>query len=300
MMTFHRRCLVAAALAAVAVGAEAAVPCSADTVPADGLAQADIAVRCRGEWSLVWDYTDSANFNRAEVKTRLAADDIYGGRSTVSVYAVKDSKSTLVGRRDVTHGENMTGLRLTRNIEGEVRLVAGDNTPVGFDVPFAGIPGSLVFAGPEKRIVYKNVEMIPMVHDEPARFETEEQLAQYLAASKDSIEGVWEYQDRNMPAGKIVPGGSYELVVVRLPESDAYGIYYLRGGNIYADRWKMFMRKGTLTPTVFSGNFDLEWIDAARARKLTRENYATLTMDNTLLTLSFPLLNTVMRFRRKL
>lgn len=60
------------------------------------------------------------------------------------------------------------------------------------------------------------------------------------------------------------------------------------------------MRKGTLIPTVFSGSFDLEWTDASRSRKLSREDYATLTMDNSLLTLNFPLINTIIRFRRKL
>ncbi|MGM9852926.1 MAG: hypothetical protein ACI30N_03040 [Muribaculaceae bacterium] len=291
------RNFVVALLASVAVAAK---PCVPDIVPAEGLAQADIAVRCPGEWALIWDYTDSANYNCAEIKTLLASDDIYGGRSAVNVYTVKDGRETLVGRQDVTHSEKETGLRLTRNIDGEVRLIAGDNTPVSFSVPFAGIPGSLVCVRSDKGPVYKNVELIGMVHDVPAPFESLEQLTEYLAASKDSIEGIWEYQDRNMPAGKIVPGGNYEVAVVRIPDSDRYGIYYLGGGEIYVDRWEPFMRKGTLVPTVFPRAFDMEWIDASRSRKLVRENYATVTMDNSLLTLNFPLLKSVIRFRRKL
>lgn len=271
-----------------------------DTISADGLAQADIAVRCKGEWTLIWDYTDSANYNYAAIKTRLVADDIYGGRSTVSVHTITEGQNTLVGKQDVEHQTNMTGLRLTRSVDGRVRLVAGDNTPVSFKVPFNGIPGSRVSISAPKGIVYQNIELSAMVHDEPAPFGSIDELDKYLASSKDSIEGIWEYQDRNMPAGKIVPGGKYELAVVRLPDSGSYSIYYLSGGKIYADRWRMFMRKGTLIPTVFNGNFDMEWVDASRARKLAGENYATLTIENSLLTLYFPLINTTMRFRRKL
>lgn len=291
------RILSVALMASAAIVAKSNVP---DTVPADGLAQADIAVRCQGEWALIWDYTDSANYNCAEIKTLLVPDDIYGGRSAVCVSTVRDGKKTLVGRQDVTHSEKETGLRLTRNTDGEVRLVAGDNTPVSLSIPFAGIPGSLVCIRPDRDVVYKNVELTGMVHDVPAPFESLERLTEYLAGSKDSIEGIWEYQDRNLPAGKIVPGGNYEVAVVRLPASDGYGIYYIGGAEIYADRWTPLMRKGTLVPTVFSGSFDLEWTDASRSRKLTRENNATLAMDNSLLTLSFPLLKSVIRFRRKL
>lgn len=291
------RILAIVLMASVAIVAK---PCVPDTVPADGLAQADITVRCPGEWALIWDFTDSANYNTAEIKTLLVPDDIYGGRSAVYVSTVKDGRKTLVGRQEVTHSENETGLRLTRNIDDEVRLVAGDNTIVSFSVPFAGIPGSLVCVRSDKGVVYKNVELAGMVHDERAPFGTFEQLTEYIASSKDSTEGIWEYQDRNMPAGKIVPGGNYEVAVVRMPDSDSYGIYYLGGAEIYADRWEPFMRKGTLIPTVFPGSFDLEWTDASRSRKLSREDYATLTMDNSLLTLNFPLINTIIRFRRKL
>ncbi len=56
------------------------------------------------------------------------------------------------------------------------------------------------------------------------------------------------------------------------------------------------MLKGRLKPTIFVGHYDLEWIDSTFA-PIDRDIHATIT-DGAILTLSFPLLKTTLRFSR--
>lgn len=124
---------------------------------------------------------------------------------------------------------------------------------------------------------------------------TQESLIAHFRESKDSIEGYWQYLDRENDPAYARPGGRYLLAVVKA-ESGGYDIIYVDGAEKMRDEWKPMMLKGRLKPTIFVDHFDLEWIDST-FESLERDIHATVT-DKAILALSFPLLKTVMRFSR--
>lgn len=117
-----------------------------------------------------------------------------------------------------------------------------------------------------------------------------------VKASPDSIEGVWEYLDRTNDPLYTRPGGRYTLATIANDEG-SYDIVYIGGATVYPVRWQPGMIKGKLRPTIFIDHFDLEWIDAEFV-PMTEDIHASVT-DGAILTLSFPLYKSEMRFSRQ-
>lgn len=135
------------------------------------------------------------------------------------------------------------------------------------------------------------------VQADPATTEyTLEGLRERFAAGGDPVEGFWKYFDRQNDPRYARPGGRYTLAVVKSAEHDGYDILLVDGAEVYCDRWKPMMYKGSLHPTVFAGHYDLKWIDST-FRPMDRDIHATIE-DDALLTLSFPLYKTTMRFAK--
>lgn len=143
---------------------------------------------------------------------------------------------------------------------------------------------------------------ISVLEDFPATLMTgwtAESLADYFAASTDPLEGFWSYLDRDNDPQWAIPGGFYELAVVRNPDTAAYDIIYLSGAEVGGSRWRPGMRKGSLTPTIFADHYRLAWTDA-RFLSDYAEATADLSLSNTVLTLNFPLHRSQLRFSRRL
>lgn len=121
-------------------------------------------------------------------------------------------------------------------------------------------------------------------------------LEEYLKASADPLEGYWQYLDRENNPQYARLGGRYLLAVVRNESADAYDIIYVGGAETYASEWQSMMRKGRLRPTIFLDHYDLEWIDST-FEPITRDVHAQMT-DGAILSLSFPLLKTTVRFSK--
>lgn len=125
---------------------------------------------------------------------------------------------------------------------------------------------------------------------------TKESLTDYfIHNSLSPIEGFWGYLDRATDDRYTRLGGKYQLAVVA-NNDDGYDIIYLGGAVTGASKWREGMRKGRLKPTVFQNNFDMEWNDATM-RSHDDELSAQLT-DNSILTFSFPLYESQLRFFR--
>lgn len=119
-------------------------------------------------------------------------------------------------------------------------------------------------------------------------FDSQESLNEYFADSKDPREGLWTYFDRNLDYKDCMLGGRYRLACV----SDGDGGYlllYLDGAERGARIWSPLMIKGRLRPTAFAGHFDLTWTDAFGRTAPHAESSASFDMDDSLLTLDFPL-----------
>ncbi len=129
-------------------------------------------------------------------------------------------------------------------------------------------------------------------------------LKERFQSRHDPIEGYWTYFDRSNDPMYARLGGQYTLAVIKRDEptatdglTDAYDIVYVAGAKTLGQQWQPMMLKGTLRSTIFQGHYDLEWIDSTFDR-ITDDIHATLDSDDALLTLSFPLLKTTIRFSK--
>ena len=125
---------------------------------------------------------------------------------------------------------------------------------------------------------------------------TREALDEYFAVSSDSIEGYWQYLDRDMQDEWLRLGGRYTLAIVRADKG--YDIIYMGGAQVKKTMWQAGMLKGHLTKTVFSGNYDATWIDATM--EPIDEDVQASIENGIILTLSFPVYKSQVRFSKVL
>ena len=121
-------------------------------------------------------------------------------------------------------------------------------------------------------------------------------LDEYLATSTDPVEGYWKYLDRDIEEKWLRLGGRYTLAVVRA--DDGYDIIYIDGAQVKKSQWQPCMKKGHITKTQFSGNYDLRWIDAT-LEPIDEDCYATVE-NGVILTLNFPVYKSQVRFAKVL
>jgi len=141
---------------------------------------------------------------------------------------------------------------------------------------------------------------------------THETLRKRFQSSHDPIEGYWTYFDRSNDPMYARLGGQYTLAIIKTkPQSksatpdtsstafisDSYDIIYISGAKTLGESWHPMMLKGSLHATIFQGHYNLEWIDSTFER-ITDDIHATLDSDDALLTLSFPMLRTTIRFSK--
>lgn len=122
-----------------------------------------------------------------------------------------------------------------------------------------------------------------------------ETLKSHLVGSTDPLEGFYRWLDRTNDPDYALPGGRYSVAVVRAGEG--YDLIYLDGAQTNASRWRPFMLKGRLMPTIFAGHYDLEWVDPM-FETITEDVFADFD-GSAILTLSFPLYKTVFRFAKE-
>jgi hypothetical protein len=123
---------------------------------------------------------------------------------------------------------------------------------------------------------------------------TESSITEYLKASTDPHEGIYEYLDSDIDTDLARRGGSYRLGVVKNSDN-GYDIIYISGADANHIAWQPGMIIGELTPTIFSNQYNLLWHDAEDATDLT-ELWAIV--NGTLMELHFPTERATMRFSR--
>ena len=125
---------------------------------------------------------------------------------------------------------------------------------------------------------------------------TVDALDEYFAQSADPAEGYWKYLDRDMQDDWLRLGGRYTLAVVRA--DDGYDLIYIDGAQVKKTMWQTGMLKGHMTKTIFSGNYDLTWIDATM-EPIEKDAQASIE-NGVILTLSFPVYKSQVRFAKVL
>ena len=183
-----------------------------------------------------------------------------------------------------------------------LKLAGGSHSCVRLmEIPFEGVnlsaPEASVWAKGELALSSFSTEISMAPESVLATSWTRESLADYLSRSTDPVEGYWEYLDRKNDPQYARLGGRYVMAVVKSAvDSERYDLVYLSGAETLASRWSPFMLKGHLIPTVFQSHYDLHWYDST-FEPITTDVHASIT-DNAILTLSFPLLKTVLRFSK--
>ncbi len=186
--------------------------------------------------------------------------------------------------------------------DGKLRLSGGSHTanPI-FELPFevGDLSNMLleVWAKGELRLSSLSTEVH---HSADARLATPwtvESLNEVFVETSDPLEGYWRYLDRKNDPDYARLGGRYVLAVVRSKTvSGGYDIIYISGAETLASRWNMGVTKGHLLPTIFQSHYNLQWYDST-FEPITHDIHASVA-DNAILTLSFPLLNTTLRFSK--
>lgn len=125
---------------------------------------------------------------------------------------------------------------------------------------------------------------------------TIERLCSYFAQSNDLREGFWKFLDRSTDEGYARMGGEYLLALVA-DEKGGYQILYISGAVTNGRNWEVGMLKGSISPTIFAGNFNLQWFDSTM-KSAGDEMYAQFDQAGAILTLNFPLLKSSIRFSK--
>lgn len=189
-------------------------------------------------------------------------------------------------------------LVVTRGSDGAVTVRGGRGALldiVSFSLPVPGIGGSASLTGEGSiRVVGCVTEWEADRQASLVTSWTVDALRGYFAASGDPVEGFWEYFDRRNDPDYARPGGRYVIAVVA--EAGGYAMLYVDGAEVNRSNWRPCMRKGRLMPTVFSGQYDLEWNDALMM-PLEGEMNARIEQD-ALLVLEFPQLKSRLRFSK--
>lgn len=118
-------------------------------------------------------------------------------------------------------------------------------------------------------------------------------VTETATASSHPAAGIWTYLDRDADASKASVDTRYTLATI--PAADGTLTIIALGREPGKDSLTV---KGNLSPTQFTGHYDLRW-HTADGRILADDTSADIMLDGQVLRLNFPLLKTSVRFRRQ-
>lgn len=268
-------------------------------------ASTDVHVRAIGKkWSLLWDVVDTANYREAQVQSAVSKsfDPVYGHTSRLTLKKVVDGRVDASQTFNINHHSPEFSVRLQSWPSG-LRILAGDGKRVIADEraklqTYEGDSATRVILRQTKSCQLRRV-IINQQKRVPASFchLTADGLIEHLKTSTDSIEGIWQYLDRDVPAPTVQFAQTNNLAIVHNPQTGDYDIVLTKLPSSYANLWRPMQIKGHLKPTIFVNHFDAEWINGDRTAVYDREVSATIEQ-NAILTFYFPLLKSQVRYRR--
>lgn len=262
----------------------------------------------QSSFGIAWAMHGSQDYSFAMVSPmeENSIDDLYSPpRLLLTVGHTKnDTTSDIIAPMEITRsidpngGDNSLAVEIT---DKEIRILVGNRQLI----QVATIPSSPHnLAGSTAIIVRGCVDFSLVVTEsspdprlDVASSWTPEAIDAYFRSnpSAESPEGIWSYLDRNNNPDYARPGGEYRLAIVRSTDQPGFDIIYLSGATIGSDHWQPGMKKGHLSPTTFSGHYNLTWFDSTMQR-IDSECSASLEASSTILRFDFPLLKSSMRF----
>lgn len=259
------------------------------------------------EWGLIFNHDDDNGGYCAVVLScdnSTPYDDITDQRRLkISIIEHKCGETRQVAQTSLNKGisleDDMNTLRVDVDARG-VTVFIGKNElqqVMEASLPRPAGPVSVGYlVGPGSRVAIER-SVLSIENEQqvsPKSLWTREALNEYLANSIDPTEGYWKYLDRDMQDEWLRLGGRYTIAVVRA--DDGYDLIYIDGSQVKKSQWQCGMVKGHMVKTLFSGNYDLTWIDATM-EPIDKDAYATVE-NGVILTLYFPVFKSQVRFAK--
>lgn len=253
-------------------------------------------------WKLLWNYTSENNYNYVELKW---LNTNYGD--------ILDQRQLHVNVGKIVNGNDI--LIKTVELEKGVNLYRGDNTVllevannkynifVGeeylqyigtftIETPLNGMCG--LWSSVQSKISNFIIKSTNDINKKLITSYTEQKLIEKYKTPLDTNEGFWSYLDRDNDPQFARLGGRYRFALVE--NNGGYLIIYISGAQTNLNNWSQGMIKGRLVPTIFENHYDLVWYDSMFDVIYTD---AHASIENSILTLEFPLYKTKIRFYKE-
>lgn len=265
----------------------------------------------REQWGIAWGDGEGRGCRAWLAHSIEGFDYCSADAVTLTLEAVEGSQTATLASvalpADAAKGFAKGGMTLQVNVaaDGRCSIYAGDSRLL--EVAELELPvqarGRITAWGVECRGKMEILLAASRVAVDPAlqlvSGYTGEDIRRHLATSTDPFEGIYTYLDRDTDEELARLGGFYTIAVVASDvDATGYDIIYLDGAQTFAHRWVPGMVKGRLSATSFRDHYRLQWTDATFA-----DTGVELTADydraTGILSLSFPLLGSRMRFERR-
>lgn len=259
------------------------------------------------QWGLIFNDDDQGNYCAVVLSCENSTlyDDITDERTMlVTLVQVKDGKKTeaasTVVKKGVSLEDDLNNLCVDVDEHNVIVSVGKDELTRVIEVPITRPTGTVrvgYLTGPGARVAIERA-VLTIENDQQVVATTtawtSETLDAYFEQSADPVEGYWTYLDRDMEEQWLRLGGRYTLAVVRA--DDGYDIIYIDGAKVKKSMWQPGMKKGHISRTLFTGNYNLNWIDATM-EPIDNDAYATVE-NGVILTLNFPEYKSQVRFAK--
>lgn len=253
----------------------------------------------KSKWSLIWNYISESNYNYVELSwNNTDYGDIYNCRQAiVEIGQIRNGIDSILVSKVFEKGVNLsTGFNsiLIDIKENCYNVFVGDN----FFKSVASIAYIGKLSGKCGLITSEDIK----VSNFGIKKNKDVKIGLYTSYTKDNLnrlfsqsvnpqEGYWDYLDRNNDPDWAIVGGRYRFALVK--NGDKYLLLYICGAQTNFKNWSEGMIKGILTPTIFKNHYDLVWYDSM-FEIIKYDAYATI--ENSIMTLEFPMYKTQVRF----
>ena len=260
------------------------------------------------QWGLVFNRDEEGNYNAVVLScdNRSPYDDITDQRSMqVSLIQRMNGETSILAVADIKKGvsleDEMNTVCVDVDEHGVTIMVGKDELKQVLEAdvkrPMGPVQvGYLVGAGARVALERAVLTIDNGKQVAATTLWSLDDLNQYLSASSDPVEGYWKYLDRDMEDKWLRLGGRYTIAIVRA--DDGYDLIYIDGAQVKKSLWQPGMKKGHMTKTIFSGNYDASWIDATM-EPIDKDVQATIE-NGVILTLNFPVYKSQLRFAKVL
>ena len=253
-------------------------------------------------WRLLWNFKSLNNYNYIELSwNNTNYGDILDTRQAiVNIVEVKNGHHYIEKSVELEHGVNLSTGFNTILVEAEqtkYNVFVGEDELVYLGTfsndSLMGACGLLTSVNSyvSSFVVDTDYDISKTLYTQNNKHSLKEK---FNSSSSSLVEGFWNYLDRNNDPDWTRLGGRYQLALVQ--NGDDFDIIYIGGAEINKSYWKEGMIKGRLKSTIFQNHYDLEWYDSMF--DLIDED-AHATIENSILTLDFPVYKTQIRFYKE-